>query len=101
MVHGMLQVSMIGSFKHRGLKNLYQKGDRRGIRPDLAKKLSLYLSILDTAEQIEELDITGFHFHALKGDKRGLYSVYISRNHRLVFRFENSEAHDVNLVDYH
>jgi toxin HigB-1 len=90
---------MIRNFKHRGLKRLYHKGDRSGLRPDIADKAELCLSILDTAESVKDLDITGFH--ALKGDKRGLYSVYVSRNHRIIFGFADGKAFDVDLVDYH
>jgi addiction module HigA family antidote len=92
---------MIRNFKHRGLKRLYGRGDRSGLRPDIAGKAELYLSILDTAMSVEELDVTGFGFHPLRGDKRGLYSVYVSRNHRIIFGFEDGEAFDVDLVDYH
>ena len=92
---------MIRNFKHRGLKKLYQKGDRSGLRPDIASKAELYLTILETAETVEELDIIGFNFHPLKGEMRGLFSVYVSRNHRIVFGFDAGEAFDVDLVDYH
>jgi toxin HigB-1 len=92
---------MIRNFKHRGLRRLYARGDRSGLRPDIAGKAELYLSILDTAVGVEELDVTGFGFHPLRGDKRGLYSVYVSRNHRMIFGFEDGEAFDVDLVDYH
>ena len=83
------------------MKRLYGRGDRSGLRPDIADKAELYLSILDTAGSVEELDVTGFGFHALKGGRRGYYSVYVSRNHRIVFGFEDGEAFDVDLIDYH
>jgi proteic killer suppression protein len=92
---------MIHNIKHRGLRRLYEKGDKKGLRTDIANKAELYLSILDTAESVEELRIIGFNFHALTGDKRGFYSVYVSRNHRIIFRFDNGTAYDVDLVDYH
>jgi proteic killer suppression protein len=92
---------MIRNIKHGGLRRLYQKHDRSGLRPDIADKAELYLSALDTAENVGELDITGFGFHALRGNLRGLYSVSVSRNHRIIFGFENGEAFDVDLVDYH
>jgi len=92
---------MIESFKHKGLKKLYEKGDRGGLRTDIAQKAELYLSFLDTAERVEELDIIGFGFHKLTGNMRGFYSVSVSRNHRIIFRFEDGSAFDVDLVDYH
>jgi proteic killer suppression protein len=92
---------MIESFRHRGLKRLYEKGDRTRLRPDIAEKAELYLSVLDNAEKLKELDITGFSFHPLTGNMRGFYSVVVSRNHRIIFRFEDGKAFDVDLVDYH
>ncbi|MBT3184523.1 MAG: plasmid maintenance system killer protein [Nitrospina sp.] len=92
---------MIENFRHRGLKRLYEKGDKSRLRPDIADKAELYLSVLDSAEKLEELDITGFNFHRLTGDMRGFYSVFVSRNHRIVFRFEDGRAFDIDLVDYH
>jgi proteic killer suppression protein len=92
---------MVESFKHKGLKKLYGKGDRSGLRTDMAKKAELYLSILDTASTVEELDIAGFGFHPLTGNLRGFYSVVMSRNYRMIFRFEEGSAFDVDLVDYH
>lgn len=92
---------MIESFKHKGLRKLYEKGDRSGLRTDIAMKAELYFSILDTARTMKELDITGFSFHTLRGNLRGFYSVVVSRNHRIIFRFEAGNAFDVDLVDYH
>jgi len=92
---------MIESFKHKVLKKLYEKGDRRGLRTDIAKKAELYLSILDTASNVEELNITGFSLHPLTGNLRGFYSVFLSRNHRMIFRFHEGNVFDVDLVDYH
>jgi len=92
---------MIESFKHKGLRKLYEKGDRSGLRTDIAVKAELYLSILDTASMVKELDITGFSFHPLTGNLRGFYSVVVSRDHRIIFRFEDGNAFDVDLVDYH
>ncbi len=92
---------MIENFKHRGLKKLYDKGDRSSLRTDIADKAELYLSILDTAETVQELDVTGLGFHRLTGNLKGFYSVVVSRNHRIIFRFKDGSAFDVDLVDYH
>jgi len=92
---------MIESFRHRGLKRLYERGDKSRLRSDIADKAALVLSVLDSAETLEELDIAGFGFHPLKGNLRGFYSVFVSRNHRIIFRFEDGKAFDIDLVDYH
>lgn len=92
---------MIENFRHRGLKRLFAKGDKTRLRPDIAGKAELYLTVLDSAETLEELDITGFGLHPLTGNMRGFYSVFVSRNHRIIFRFEDGKAFDIDLVDYH
>jgi proteic killer suppression protein len=92
---------MIRNIKHKGLKRLYEQGDQSRLRPDIAGKAEIFLSVLDEAETIEECDILGFGLHPLTGDWKGFWSVAVSRNHRIVFRFEEGEALDVDLVDYH
>ncbi len=67
----VLRLIRIESFKHKGLRKLYEKGDRSGLRTDIAIKAELYLSILDTASTVKKLDITGFSFHPLRGNLRG------------------------------
>jgi len=91
---------MIGSWKHRGLKRLYEKGDRRGIDPDLVDKVERILTNLDAATEAEALDLPGYRLHALKGDLKGYWAVTVRANWRIVFRFEGGEALDVELVDY-
>lgn len=92
---------MIVSFRHKGLRLLYEKGDRSRIRPDIAAKAERILSVLDQAEQPEDVDLPGFGLHALKGNLKGVWSVSVSRNHRIVFRLVNGHVHDVDLMDYH
>ncbi|MDR4494655.1 MAG: type II toxin-antitoxin system RelE/ParE family toxin [Nitrospirales bacterium] len=94
-------IKMIENLGHRGLKKLYEKGDWSSLRTDIADKAALYLSILDTAHTVKELDVTGFGFHRLTGNLKGFYSVTVSLNHRVIFRFEHGYAFDVDLVDYH
>ena len=92
---------MIRNIRHRGLRRLYERGDGSRLRTDIAAKAELYLTVLDTAESVADLDITGFSLHPLTGNMRGLFSVYVSRNHRIVFGFEDGEAFDIDLIDYH
>lgn len=92
---------MIGNIKHKGLKRLFEKGDKSKLRKDQADKAELFLSILNEAETIEECDILGFGLHELKGDMKGYWSVFVSKNFRIVFRFEDGIAFDLDLVDYH
>jgi proteic killer suppression protein len=92
---------MIESFRHRGLKRLYQHNDRGGIGSTMLRRVEDILSILDAAEAISELDIPGYRLHPLTGPLKGYWSVRVTGNWRIVFRFEDGAAWDVDLVDYH
>ncbi len=92
---------MIRSFKHRGLKRLYERDDRSGIRPDLVDTVEEILTVLDDAATLQELALPGYRLHPLKGDLQGLWSVTVRANWRIVFRFEGANAFDVELIDYH
>ncbi len=92
---------MIRSFKHRGLKRLYEQDDRSGIRPDLVDTVQEILTVLDDAVTPQELNLPGYRLHPLKGDRKGFLSVTVRANWRIVFRFEGADAFDVELIDYH
>lgn len=59
------------------------------------------LDLLDAARVPKDLDLPGYHLHPLRGDLQGFWSVRISRNFRLIFRMENGDVSDVDLIDYH
>jgi toxin HigB-1 len=92
---------MVRSFKHRGLKRLYERGDRSGIRPDFVDTIQEILTVLDDAATPQELDLPGYRLHPLKGDLTGFWSVTVRANWRVIFRFEGADAFDVELIDYH
>lgn len=92
---------MIGSFKHRGLKRFYERGDPSGIRPDLLETVERILMVLDNATTPQALNIPRYRLHQLKGDMKGLWSVTVRANWRIIFRFEGTDAFDVELTDYH
>jgi proteic killer suppression protein len=92
---------MIKSFKHRGLKRLYERGDRSQIRPDLLDTVDNILTVLSSAATPQALDLPRYRLHPLKGDMKGLWSVTVRANWRIVFRFEGNHAFDVELTDYH
>ena len=92
---------MIESFRHRGLKRFYQHNDRSGIGSTMLRRVEEILSILDAAEAISELDIPGYRLHPLTGPLQGYWSVRVTGNWRIVFRFEDGAAWDVDLIDYH
>jgi len=92
---------MIRNVKHRGLRLLLETGDRSKIRADLVDKANRFLDALDSATTPAEVDLPGFRLHRLSGNLQGYWSVILSRNHRIIFRFEDGNAYDVDLVDYH
>ena len=92
---------MIKTFKHKGLRNLFENDNRKGIDPQHAEKLLDLLDRLESSVQVEDMKFPGSGFHALKGDRKGEYSVTVSGNWRLTFTFQDGDAYDVNYEDYH
>jgi len=92
---------MVRSFKHRGLKRLFERDDRSGIRPDLVDTVQEILTVLEDAATPQELNLPGYCLHPLKGDLKGFWSVTVRANWRIIFRFEGTDALDVELIDYH
>lgn len=92
---------VIKTFRHRGLKRLYHDGDSSKARADQAKRIADVLAHLDAALHPSDLDLPGYRMHALKGELKGHWSLSISGNWRIIFRLENGDALDVDLVDYH
>ena len=92
---------MIKSFRHKGLQNFFFDGTKKGIQPKHAEKLADILDLLDAATEIKDMTFPGSDLHPLKGDLRGFWSVKVSGNWRVIFRFENGDAFDVDYVDYH
>ena len=92
---------MIRSFKHRGLKRLHERGDRSGIRHDLLAIVDDILARLDEAETPLAMNLPGYRLHVLKGGLKEYWSVRVRANWRIVFRFEGTDAFDVELIDYH
>ena len=92
---------MIISFKHKGLEKFFATGTVAGIQAHHAKRLRMQLAALDTAEFIEDMDLPGYKFHALKGERKGDCAVSVNGNWRITFAFEDEDAVDVNLEDYH
>ena len=75
---------------------------RRVIKQDQVKRIKRALFLLDTAERLDEIDaVPGMRLHPLTGNMRGRWSISVSGNWRIVFRFEDGNAFDVDLVDYH
>ena len=90
----------IRSFKHRGLKRLYDRGDEQRIHPPFRKRVKAILALVDRASGPADLAAPGYRLHPLRG-RPNCWSMRVSRNWRIVIRLKDSEAWDVDLVDYH
>jgi len=92
---------MIVSFRHKGLQLLFEQGDRRKVLSDHVARIARILARLEEASEVGNMDLPGFRLHLLKGDLAGYWSVTVSGNWRIVFRFEGGHARNVDLIDYH
>lgn len=96
-----IQLQVLGSIRHRGLKRLFEQDDRSRVRADQVERIKSVLGLLDAADSPQGMNVPGLRLHRLKGQYRGCWSVTVSGNWRIIFRFEGGDAHDVDLVDYH
>ena len=92
---------MIIGFRHRGLQRLFERGERRRIPPNQIEKIEDILAQLDVAAGSQDMNKPGFRLHPLSGDLAGFWSVAVSGNWRITFRFDSTDVTDVDLVDYH
>jgi proteic killer suppression protein len=92
---------MILSFRHKGLERFFRKSDYRGIPAQHAARIERLLDRLDAALKPDDMNLPGYRFHPLKGDRKGAYAVSVSGNWRLTFRFAGEDAVDIDLEDYH
>ena len=80
---------------------MYARGDPSKVRADQAERIRLALADLDVASKPSDLDLTGYRLHPLKGNMKGYWSISIAANWRITFRFEEGDAYDIDLIDYH
>ena len=92
---------MIKTFRHKGLRLLFETGGTSGVQASHAKRLRMQLAALDTARTIEDLDIPGFRLHPLKGELRGRWSITVNGNGRDTFEFKDGNAYVLDYEDYH
>ena len=92
---------MIRSFRHRGLERFFAHGDQRSVPSDFVSRLERILDRLDGATKPEDMNLPGYRFHRLKGQRSGTYAVSVSGNWRLTFTFDGENAIQVDLEDYH
>jgi len=92
---------LIQSFRHKGLKQLYEKAVSKGLSAKMVPKIIRILARLDVATGPDMMNLPGFGLHPLKGEFKGFWSVWVTGNWRIIFRFDGGHVFDVDLVDYH
>ena len=92
---------MITSIRPKGLRKFFSDGDHRGIPAELVPRIERMLDRLDSCIRAEDMNIPGFKFHRLKGERKDSYAVSVSGNWRITFKFDGENAVDVDLEDYH
>jgi proteic killer suppression protein len=92
---------MTCSIRHKGLKRLHEDDNPRGVIPEHVIKLRDILARLDAARTLTDMNMPGFRLHPLKGELKGFWAVSVHANWRVVFRFVDPNAFDVDYVDYH
>jgi len=92
---------MIKSFRHKGLQEFYETGNKRGINPDHASRLARILDRLDASVQALDMNLPGYRLHKLSGKDKGSWSVWVSGNWRVTLCFEAEDAAGVDYLDYH
>lgn len=92
---------MIKTFRHKELQKFFETGSHAGIKYMHIKKLEIILSRLQACQSPEDMNLPGLNLHPLIGAKKGFYSVKVDANWRIVFRFNDNYAVDVDYLDYH
>lgn len=95
------ECNIIKSFQHKGLKRFFEDDDASGIQPNHRKKLRVLLTVLDNATDARQMNMPGAGLHPLQHNLTGFWSVKVSGNWRLIFTFEDGDAHLVDYLDYH
>ena len=92
---------MIKSFKHKGIEVFFYTGKKKGIRPEHAVRLEIILDRLNAANGVKDMNYPGSNVHKLTGNKKGQYTVKVSSNWRVFFKFFDGDAYVVDYDDYH
>lgn len=92
---------MIQTFKNKALERLLREGNAKGIPTELEKRTRARLEVIDTAIIIDDIRIPGYDLHELKGDRQGTWSIKVLGNWRITFTFQDNNAYDIDLEDYH
>jgi proteic killer suppression protein len=92
---------VIGSFRHKGLREYWERNSMAGVDPNMAARIRRRLVALNGATKPDDMNLPGFNFHSLRGDRAGLYSVHVNGPWCIVFGWQDGNAIDVDFENYH
>ncbi len=92
---------MIQTFRNKALERLLKEGNAKGIPKELEKRIRVRLEVIDSATVIDDFRIPGYDLHELKGDRKETWSIKVSGNWRITFKFRDNDTYDLDLEDYH
>jgi proteic killer suppression protein len=92
---------VIKNFRHKGLKKLYGTGSRRGVKPEHANRLRMILARPDASLSPQDMDLPGLNLYSLKGKYKDYWAVSVSGHWRVILRFDDNNAVDIDYLDYH
>lgn len=87
--------------KHKGLRLLCEDDDARRLNPDWVDKLKRIIAALNMISSPQEINLPGYNFHELQGNRKGTYSLLVTRNWRVTFKWDSEGPYNVDLEDYH
>lgn len=94
-------VAVIVSFRHAGLRELFETGRSRKLQPDLYTRCRRAMDALDAATALSDLNMPGWSVHPLKGNRAGRHAIAVSGPWRMTFRWDGKGAHELDLEQYH
>ena len=97
----MICLVAIRNVRHRAIRRFFERGDARRLHPAHVARIGRILAALDRDDALEVLSAATFRLHPLTGNRKGLWSVRVSGNWRIVFRLEYGHVFDFDLTDYH
>jgi proteic killer suppression protein len=92
---------MIKSFRHKGLRRLFETGESRGVPAKFVRRIGMLLDAIDASGHPLDLQKPGFNLHQLKGDRKGTWAITVTGNLRITCGYMADDAYDVDLEDYH
>ena len=93
---------IIGKFRHKGLRRLYENDDLSGVPAHSVRKIKAILAALEFADNLSQVaTMPGWRLHPLRGARKGEYSITVTGNWRITFRLEGNVVTEVDFEDYH